>query len=255
MPKISDCRSIYHQAYGGDIMRGLYITDSYLKRFEATAKEVKDDRFVVLDQTTFYPNSGGQPHDLGVLIREGEEFPVVYAGLFGGQISHELGRVGLVSGDRVEGSIDWDRRHLFMRSHTACHLLSAVIFRETGAMISGNQIGEKRSRVDFSLDEFDRSMLAESVEKVNRIINEDRDVKTAVISREEALEIPDLVRLEKDVPEREEIRTVEVEGIDLQACGGTHVRSTKEIGRVKMLKAENKGKSNRRVYFEVSEGD
>ncbi len=236
-------------------MRGLYITDSYLKRFEATVEEVKEGRFVVLDQTAFYPNSGGQPHDLGVLVREGEDFPVVYAGLFGGQISHELGRVGLVAGDRVGGSIDWDRRYLFMRSHTACHLLSAVIFRETGAMITGNQIGEKRSRVDFSLDEFDRSMLAESVEEVNRIIKEDRSVKTEIISREEAMEIPDLVRLAKDVPEREEIRTVEVEGIDLQACGGTHVRRTGEIGRVKMLKAENKGKSNRRVYFEVWEGD
>lgn len=236
-------------------MRGLYILDSYLKSFEATVEAATDGKFVVLDRTAFYPNSGGQPHDTGLLVRDGEEFPVVYAGLFSGKISHELGREGLEAGDKVAGSIDWDRRYLFMRSHTACHLLSAVIFEETGARITGNQIGEERSRVDFSLEEFDRSRLAGYIDQVNRIIKEDRAVKTAVLPREEAMQIPNLVRLAKEVPDREEIRTVEVEGIDLQACGGTHVKRTGEIGSVKMLKAENKGKANRRVYFGVSDGD
>lgn len=236
-------------------MRGLYITDSYLESFEAVVEAVADGKFVVLDRTAFYPNSGGQPHDTGMLVREGETFPVVYAGLFDDKISHELGREGLEAGDKVEGSIDWDRRYLFMRSHTACHLLSAVIFRETGAMITGNQIGEDRSRVDFSLEEFDRSRLAEYVDQVNGIIKEDRSVKTAVLPREEAMKIPDLVRLAKEVPDRDEIRVVEVDGIDLQACGGTHVKRTGEIKGINMLKAENKGRSNRRVYFEVSDGD
>ncbi|KQC15050.1 MAG: alanyl-tRNA editing protein AlaX [Methanosaeta sp. SDB] len=236
-------------------MRELYITDSYLKSFEARVEAVTDGKFVVLDKTAFYPKSGGQPHDTGVLVRDGEEYPVVYASLFGGKISHEVGRPGLEAGDKMKGSIDWDRRYLFMRSHTACHLLSAVIFKETGAMITGNQIGEDRSRVDFSLEEFDRSRLAEYVDQTNSIIKEDRSVKTAVIPRDEAMKIPDLVRLAKDVPDREEIRVVEVEGIDLQACGGTHVRRTGEIKGVKMLKAENKGKANRRVYFGVCEGD
>jgi len=236
-------------------MTGLYITDSYLKSFEARVEAVSDGKFVVLDKTAFYPNSGGQPHDTGILVRDGEEFPLAYVGLFGGKISHELGRLGLEAGDEVTGTIDWNRRYLFMRSHTACHLLSAVIFKETGAMITGNQIGEDRSRVDFSLEEFDRSRLAGYVDEVNEIVKEDRAVKTSVLPREEAMEIPDLVRLAKDVPDREEIRIVEVEGIDLQACGGTHVRRTGEIGSVEMLKAENKGKSNRRVYFGVCEGD
>ena len=236
-------------------MRGLYITDSYLESFEAVVEAVADGKFVVLDRTAFYPNSGGQPHDTGMLVREGETFPVVYAGLFDGKISHELGQEGLEAGDKVEGSIDWDRRYLFMRSHTACHLLSAVIFRETGAMITGNQIGEDRSRVDFSLEEFDRSRLAEYVGQVNGIIKENRSVKTAVLPREEAMKITDLVRLAKEVPDRDEIRVVEVDGIDLQACGGTHVKRTGEIKGINMLKAENKGRSNRRVYFEVSDGD
>jgi len=236
-------------------MRGLYITDSYLKSFEAIVETVSDGKFVVLDRTAFYPNSGGQPHDTGLLVRDDEEYSVVYAGLFGGKISHELGREGLVAGDKVAGSIDWDRRYLFMRSHTACHLLSAVIFRETGAMITGNQIGLERSRVDFSLEEFDRSKLADYVGQVNVIIKEDMAVKTAVIPRDEAMKMQNLVRLAKEVPDREEIRVVEVEGIDLQACGGTHVKGTGEIKGIKMLKAENKGKANRRVYFGVSDGD
>jgi misacylated tRNA(Ala) deacylase len=236
-------------------MRGLYITDSYIESFEAKVEEVNDGKFIVLDKTAFYPNSGGQPSDTGVLVRDGEDFPVVYAGLFGGKISHELGRPGLEAGEMVTGTIDWDRRYLFMKSHTACHLLSAIIFRGTGAMITGNQIGEDRSRVDFSLEEFDRSKLAEYVDEVNEIIKEDRGVKTALLTREEAMEIQDLVRLAKEVPDREEIRVVEVEGIDLQACGGTHVRRTGEIKGIKMLKAENKGKFNRRVYFEVLSGD
>jgi misacylated tRNA(Ala) deacylase len=236
-------------------MRGLYIKDSYLKSFETKVEEVTDGKFALLEETAFYPNSGGQPHDTGVLLRDGETFTVVYVGLFGGKISHELGREGLAAGDKVTGTIDWDRRYLFMKSHTACHLISAVIFRETGAMITGNQIGEDRSRVDFSLEEFDRSELAGYVDEVNEIIKEDRAVNTSVLPREEAMKISDLVRLAKEVPDREEIRIVEVEGIDLQACGGTHVRRTGEIGKVKMLKAENKGKFNRRVYFRVSEGD
>lgn len=236
-------------------MRGLYIKDSYLKSFETKVEEVKDGKFALLEETAFYPNSGGQPHDTGFLLRDDETFPVVYVGLFGGKISHELGREGIAAGDKVTGTIDWDRRYLFMKSHTACHLLSAVIFRETGAMITGNQIGEDRSRVDFSLEEFDRSELAGYVDEVNEIIKEDRTVNTSVLPREEAMKISDLVRLAKEVPDREEIRIVEVEGIDLQACGGTHVRRTGEIGKVKMLKAENKGKFNRRVYFRVSEGD
>ena len=236
-------------------MIGLYIIDSYIKSFEARVEEVTDGKFVVLDKTAFYPNSGGQPSDTGVIERDGEEFPAVYVGLFGGKISHGLGRSGIEAGDLVTGTIDWDQRYLFMKSHTACHLLSAVIFRETGAMITGNQIGEDRSRVDFSLQEFDRSRLADYVEEVNGIIKEDRAVKTRLIPREEAMEIPDLVRLAKEVPDREEMRIVEVDGIDLQACGGTHVRRTGEIGGINMLKAENKGKSNRRVYFAVLDGD
>lgn len=138
-----------------------------------------------------------------------------------------------------------------MRSHTACHILSAVIFNETGVRITGNQIDLARSRVDFSLEKFDKSEMAAYVDRANRIIIENHTVKTRLLSKTEALAIPDLVRLAKAVPDREEIRVVEIESIDRQACGGAHVCSTGEVKGIKLVKAENKGKSNRRVYFEL----
>jgi len=166
---------------------------------------------------------------------------------------HVMDREGLFPGDAVVGKIDWDRRYRFMRSHSACHILSAVIFQETGALITGNQIDVLRSRVDFSLQSFDKGKMAEYVEKANLIIKEDRPIKTQLIARDQAIEMPDLVRLAMQVPDREEIRVVEIEGVDRQACGGTHVRRTGEILGIRMIKAENKGKSNRRVYFSLED--
>jgi misacylated tRNA(Ala) deacylase len=168
-------------------------------------------------------------------------------------VVHILDRPGLLAGDVVSGKIDGDRRYRFMRSHTACHILSAVIFQETGARITGNQIEQSRSSVDFSLENFDKAKMNEYVEKANLIAAEKRPVNTRIISRSEALAIPDLIRLAMAVPDRDLIRMVEIEGIDRQACGGTHVRNTGEIGKIKMIKAENKGKSNRRVYFSLED--
>jgi misacylated tRNA(Ala) deacylase len=232
-------------------MKALYLKDSYLQTFEAVIDSATENR-VTLDQTAFYPRSGGQPNDLGSLFRGEEKFKVRDVES-GDTTVHVLDREGLNPGDAVLGKIDWERRYRFMRCHSACHILSAVIFAETGAKITGNQIDTARSRVDFSLESFDKARMSEYVEKANHIIREDRPVKTQIISREEALEIPDLVRLAMDVPDREEIRVVEIEGVDRQACGGTHVQRTGEIVGIKMIKAENKGKSNRRVYFSLED--
>jgi len=224
------------------------LEDSYLWAFDATVEYVFDEK-VILDKTAFYPQSGGQPADAGFLFRGDEQFQVV--GVEPGErgIKHILDRTGLMPGDKVSGRIDSERRHRFMRSHTACHILSAVIFQETGAKITGNQIELSRSRVDFSLESFDKAKMGEYVEKANGIVGERHPVTTKIIPRAEALALPDLVRLAMDVPDREMIRIVEIEGVDRQACGGTHVKNTGEIGKIKMIKAENKGKANRRVYF------
>ena len=230
----------------------MYLEDSYLWAFDATVDDVFEGK-VILDKTAFYPQSGGQPSDAGILLRGDETFQVV--GVEPGEdgIKHILDRAGLLPGDRVSGRIDSDRRYKFMRSHTACHILSAVIFQETGAKITGNQIELSRSRVDFSLENFDKAKMSEYVEKANGIVAERHAVKTKILSRAEALLLTDLVRLAMDVPDREMIRIVEIESIDRQACGGTHVKNTGEIGKIKMIKAENKGKANRRVYFSLED--
>jgi misacylated tRNA(Ala) deacylase len=233
-------------------MKAIYLENSYLMNFAAVVLEASCER-IILDRTAFYPQSGGQPSDHGAIFRGDEEFKVLQVEPSDESIVHTLDHPGLNPGDRVHASLDWERRWRFMRSHTACHVLSAVIFQETGAKITGNQIEFSRSRVDFNLESFDKARMSEYVEKANRILGENRSVTTKIIPWAEALAIPDLVLLAMDVPDREEIRVVVVEGIDLQACGGTHVKSTGEVGRIKMIKAKNKGKANRRVYFALED--
>jgi misacylated tRNA(Ala) deacylase len=232
-------------------MKTLYLEDGYLKDFDATVEWVNSDR-VILDRTAFYPQSGGQPSDTGSLLKDGQEFDVLHVETPGP--THIADRAGLQAGDKVNGIIDWERRYRFMRSHTACHILSAVIFKETGAKITGNQIDLTRSRIDFSLESFDKTKMAEYVDQVNGIIKEGHRVETSILPRAQAMKIAELVRLAMEVPDREEIRVIRVEGVDEQACGGTHVLSTAEVKGIKLIKAENKGKSNRRVYFELVDG-
>jgi misacylated tRNA(Ala) deacylase len=235
-------------------METIFLKDSYVRSFDAVVEKVSDEG-VVLNQTAFYPASGGQPTDLGYLSSRGDRFSVLRAEVAQGRICHHLDRGGLQEGDEVSGSIDWERRFRFMRSHTACHILSAIMLAQGEAKITGNQIDLHRSRVDFSLEQFDRSKMVDYVEQANEVIRQDLPVITKIISREEAMAIPELFRLAKEVPDREAIRVVEIRGVDLQACGGTHVKKTGEILGIRFVKAENKGRSNRRVYFELTDGD
>ena len=233
-------------------MDEIYLDDGYIWSFSAGVTQALENK-AILKRTAFYPQSGGQPSDTGILEKGGEIFQVIGVEKEEEGIVHILDRPGLKPGDMVSGKIDSDRRYRFMRSHTACHILSAVIFQETGAKITGNQIEQSRSRVDFSLESFDKSRMMEYVEKANQIVSDRRPVSTRIMPREEALAMPDLLRLAMAVPDRDTIRVVEVEGIDRQACGGTHVKNTAEVGRIKMLKAENKGKANRRIYFSLED--
>jgi len=224
--------------------------DSYLQEFEACVESVKDDKFVVLDKTSFYPNAGGQPYDIGVLTKGKEEFPVIYVAKFGDVISHEISKPGLKMGDKVTGKINWQRRYLFMRYHTAAHILSTVIHNETGAAITGNQIADDKTRIDFDLEQFDREKLKSYEEKTNAIIIQNLPVTVQFLSREEALKIPSVVKLSKGLSESIQIiRIISIGGFDQQACGGCHVRNTSEIKGIKIIKTDNKGKNNRRVYY------
>lgn len=234
----------------------LYMEDSYLREFEAKVVSVTkggDNKFfVVLDRTAFYPNSGGQPHDTGKMVKDGAEYPVVYVGKFSGEISHEVSKEGLKEGDTVKGIIDWERRYALMRMHTAAHIISEVFHKNSGALITGNQLGLDKSRIDFSLENFDREKISEYFQEANEIISKDLKIKTYFLPREEAMKIENITKLANVLPPKvKELRIVEIEGFDVQADGGTHVKSTKEIGKIEFLKAENKGKNNRRVYFRV----
>ena len=230
--------------------KALYLEDSYMRECDATVVSVKHDKFVVLDQTIFYPRGGGQPHDTGRMLRGGEVFDVVFVGKFSGEVSHEVDHAGLNAGDRVHCILDWERRHTLMRSHTAAHVFASMLCNGTGALVTGNQLEVDKVRFDFSLDKFEPQVLVEYVTKANEQFRTDTPVKWYELPRDEALSIPGVVKMaEAFPPDLPRLRIVEVVGVDRQADGGTHVRSLKEVGQIEVLKTENKGKNNRRVYF------
>lgn len=230
-----------------------YMEDCYLKEFETAVKEVNKEKFVVLENTIFYPNSGGQPHDEGTLVTEtGEVYKVVYVGKFSGQTSHEVDKPGLEPGDSVICRLDWTRRYTLMRMHTAAHVLSRVIYEEAGAHTSGNQLGLDKSRIDFTLDEFDREAIGGWIDKANTIIAKGGRVIKSEMSRDEAVKIPGFAGPSPHlVVDSDRLRVVNIDGVDAQPCGGTHLDSLEEIGEIVFVKAENKGKNNRRIYYSL----
>ncbi|MCH8945622.1 MAG: alanyl-tRNA editing protein [Nanoarchaeota archaeon] len=236
-------------------MEALYLTDSYLKEFTSTVEEVNDEKFIVLNQTAFYPAGGGQPHDEGIMVNErGEEFKVVYVGKFSGKISHEVDKKGLKVGDKVECKINWDRRYKLMKTHTATHILSEVFYQGSRAIITGGQMGLDRSRMDFSLENYDLEKIKAYIGEANKIIEKDLSISIEFLPKEEAMKLPKLSKLAKGISEElKEVRIVSIGDFDIQADGGTHVKSTREIGKIEFLKCDNKGKNNRRIYYKLSD--
>ena len=224
--------------------------DSYLKECEATVVSVKDGKYVVLNQTVFYPKGGGQPSDTGKIIRGDEVYKVVYVGKFSGEISHEVDHAGLKEGEKVQCVIDWDRRYRLMRSHTAAHLFASLLCNGTGALVTGNQLETDKIRFDFSLEQFNPDLLQKYVDKTNELLSKDVPVKSYELPREEALKIPGVIKMASAFPpDIPRLRIVELVNLDRQADGGTHVKNLNEVGRITLLKTENKGKNNRRIYF------
>ena len=239
--------------------KALYMDDCYLKEFDAKVVSVSEGKFVVLDQTAFYPKGGGQQNDTGKLVRksDGKEFKVVFCGKFSGEISHEIEPTDgewLKEGDDVHGVLDWERRHKLMRMHTASHIMSGFFQKEGGALITGNQLDVDKSRIDFSLENFDREKIDEYIKKSNEMVEKDVPIKIYTLPREEVEKNPQMVKLAKGLPSGiTELRIVEIEGFDSQPDGGTHVKSTKEVGKIVFLKAKNQGANNRRVYFTLED--
>lgn len=233
----------------------LYMEDSYLREFEATATAVQEGA-VALDRTAFYPSGGGQPHDIGVLIWGGVERAVVRVKKQGDVVWHwlagDLPDVGAV----VAGRLDWERRYKLMRTHTALHILCGVIWRDYGASVTGGNMEPGEARMDFELE----SMSVDFAETVERKVNEEaaaaRRVSWRELLREEAFQIPDLIRTKINLlpPQIQKVRVVEIEGLDLQADGGTHVRNTREVGRIKVVGHTSKGRINKRLRIALGNG-
>ena len=226
--------------------------DAYLKEFEATVLEVVGGG-VVLDRTAFYPGGGGQPTDTGT-IRSGErEWRVKKLSRSGGKLVHELDSEAPTAGEAVRGAIDWDRRYELMRTHTALHILCGVVWRDYGAQVTGGNMKPLSARMDFELESMSASFAREVEERINAEVNAARPVHIRTLPRREAFEIPDLIRTKINLlPESiTEVRTVDIDGLDIQADGGTHVANTQEVGTIRVLGHESKGRINKRLRIAV----
>jgi len=234
----------------------LYLEDQYLKEFQAEITSVIEPKKIILSATAFYPTGGGQPSDTGYLIRlsDSRRFEVTSVRKESGEVVHEVGDEGLVIGDMVKGTIDWEKRYMLMRMHTTAHVLSSIIHLRTGALITGNQLGTDQSRIDFDLEEFDKGDMDRYIKEANALVRQGGAITASYIGRKEAEGDPTLSKLAKGLPQGiEELRIVTIADIDRQADGGTHVHDLKEIGTIVFLEAKNKGKNNRRVYFTLQQ--
>ncbi|MBS3106689.1 alanyl-tRNA editing protein [Candidatus Woesearchaeota archaeon] len=228
----------------------LYLQDSYLKEFEATITGV-EGRLVALDKTAFYPSGGGQPCDFGSLVGE-YTYKVLSVKKISGQVVHEVDKEGLKAGDKIKGRIDWERRYKLMRAHTASHILSEVLFRAEGCLCTGNQLDIGTCREDISIQELNEEKARGFIAETNKIISKDLPIAAQFMPTEEALKIPQVCKLAKGLPPGlKELRIVSIGDFDIQADGGTHVKQTSEIGEIKYIGTENKGKNNRRLYFSL----
>ena len=227
----------------------LYARDAYLRTFDGRVLEITPDEGVILDRTAFYPTGGGQPHDLGVLTWAGGLASVVEVRKVGPFVVHRLHGGLPAVGASVHGEIDWERRYALMRHHTALHSMSGVIFELYGATVTGGQMYPDRARMDFLLPDLSQDRLHTIEERTNQLLGEGHPVSIRFVPRAEAFQIPDLIRTKVNlIPEGiDEIRVVNIEGIDQQADGGTHVANTREVGRVHIAGSENKGKGNKRL--------
>jgi misacylated tRNA(Ala) deacylase len=244
----------------------LCYTDSYARHVEARVVEVDDSEdargpLVILDRTIFYPGGGGQPADRGLLLRgaDGRTWTVRAARKLGAEIAHEL-ELGPddeppMAGDRLSVDIDWARRLALMRTHTALHALCGVVWRDYGAQVTGGNMEPGSGRMDFEFERLSGDLVDEIEARVNDELRSGRDVRVAMLPRDEAFAIPDLIRTKVNLlpPGIEQVRTIEIVGLDLQADGGTHVGNTTEVGQIRVTGYESKGRINKRIRIELAD--
>jgi misacylated tRNA(Ala) deacylase len=233
----------------------LYHTDAYLQEFEGLVTAV-DGNALTLDRTALYARGGGQPSDFGWLRAGEDEWRVVDSRKRGPDVWHTLDRAGPAAGSAVRGAVDWERRYRLMRTHTALHILCGVIFRDLGVSVTGGDMEPLAARMDFELERMSADFAQMIEERINHEVAAARQVRVKILQREEAFRIPDLIRTKINLlpPDIQQVRVVEIVGLDLQADGGTHVGNTSEVGRIRVVGHESKGKINKRLRIAIEDG-
>ncbi|NHK29767.1 MAG: alanyl-tRNA editing protein [Asgard group archaeon] len=234
----------------------LYLLDSYLKEFNAKITKIENEGLhIYLDRSAFFPGGGGQPNDEGLLLFNNEEYRIDKVSRDKNrEIFHRIDRPFKGSiGTEIKCQIDWERRYVIMRYHTALHILCGLIWKEFGASVTGGNMYLDKARMDFNLADFSKERVEYIEKRVAEEVKASRDVKIAILPREEAFQIPDLIRTKINLlpPNIKEVRTVEIVGLDLQADGGTHVKNTNEVGKVSIIETINKGKDNKRIVIKL----
>lgn len=234
----------------------LYHTDAYLQEFDASVVSVlQDERAVVLDRTAFYPGGGGQPCDFGSLSVGGVVYPLTKVKKQADDVLHFLGGDAPLPapGSASRGTLDWARRYKLMRTHTALHVLCGTVFRDYGAQVTGGDMEPLKGRMDFEFETMKGELVREIEAAVNKEVVGARELRIKILPREEAFQIPDLIRTKINLlPEGiAQVRTVEIVGLDLQADGGTHVHNTNEVGHIRVADYKSKGAINKRIYIEI----
>lgn len=237
----------------------LYASDAYLRTFEADVLAVDPERGIALNRSAFYPGGGGQPDDQGTIVWDGGTAHVEKTKRSQGLVWHRLAPGESVPdpGTPVQGTIDWQRRHLLMRTHTALHVLCGVIWQDFGVAVTGGNMEPGRGRLDFELDAMSAELGARVESRINEEIERAREVLVEFAERSEADRDPALIRTKANlIPAHiDPLRVIDIVGLDRQADGGTHVGSTKEVGRVIVTKTESKGRANKRIRLEVTDPD
>jgi misacylated tRNA(Ala) deacylase len=234
----------------------LFWKDMYMREFDSKVERTEGDR-IILYETAFYPRGGGAPSDTGVLRINGMDYKVISVSKDNGTIFHQTeGIVDAKPGDPVHGLIDWERRYVLMRYHTALHLLDAIVeHRYPNCTITGGEIFTDRARMDLDMPEFNRDIAQKLVDETNSVAQEGHNVFAKEISRDEALQMPNLARTEPGrqmMMGMDTVRLIEIEGVDVQMDGGTHVKNTKDIGKLSLSAFENKGKHRKRIEITLS---
>ena len=231
----------------------IYQLDSYVKEFDATVVGLdEEEHAVLLDRSAFYPGGGGQPNDAGQLS-VGEQVYLVPKVLRGNKhvIEGDLPEIGTA----VRGVLDWERRYKLMRTHTAMHILCGVVWRDYQASVTGGNMEPLKGRLDFEFERMEKELVAEIEAAINAEVEAGRDIVVNILPRDEAFQIPDLIRTKINLlpPGIPEVRTIEIRGLDLQADGGTHVANTREVGPLKVVDYKSKGRINKRITLELED--